>query len=291
MGIISVLQAFIIAIVLTLSSVSRWWRIAAAILWFIGFGTLIAAYKGLCLILYRGHIRNLRPWEEYDNESRSSYESTTPRELHLAEKTSNGNVNYRPGSMQSFGSRNDEEPAWMEKYQKKPLLRKVFDKETWTQDPTLRLLQDRIVIGSQVWSFVCTTILTIIFVALPKGNFFWCPSLLLIPLYLYNWVPFLSPAFCLFNILLLIAERKGLWSIQLPATCIYFLFKFFQLHEVYITWPQSLSSISMNYEQPYSFLANTMWLLCNLLRGPYLGRPPLSFLHSTCHVCIDDHVS
>ena len=172
MGVIAVALGFLIAILITLSHVSRWWRIMAAIMWFIGFGTLIAAYKGLCLIMYRGHTRNLRPWEVDDDESRSSYDSNTTRELQLAEKTSNGTVNYRPGSMQSFGSRNDEEAAWMAKYQKKSLIRKIFEKETWTQDPTLRILQDKIVIGSQFWSAVTTIILTVIFVALPKGNFF-----------------------------------------------------------------------------------------------------------------------
>lgn len=172
-GVSTVIAGFLVAILLTLSNVSRWWRIMAGLMWFLGFGTLIAAYKGLCLIMYRGHTRNLRPWEEdSDDVSRSSYDSSTARELQLAEKTQDGDVSYRPSSMQSFGSRNDEEAAWMQKYAKKPFLRKIFDKEVWTQDPTLRVLQDKIVIGSQLWSLVISIILTIIFCALPKGNFY-----------------------------------------------------------------------------------------------------------------------
>lgn len=61
---------------------------------------------------------------------------------------------------------------WEEAYQKKTVVQKVFDKQVWTQDETLRLLQDKIVLGAQIWAVIISLVLTVIFTALPKGNFF-----------------------------------------------------------------------------------------------------------------------
>lgn len=59
------------------------------------------------------------------------------------------------------------------KYEKRPILSKVFEKKSvWTQDETLRILQDKIVLGANVWAVILTIPLTVIFVALPKGNFY-----------------------------------------------------------------------------------------------------------------------
>ena len=75
--------------------------------------------------------------------------------------------------MQTFGPKNSFDDAiWVEKYHRKPVIRKVFDKSTWTQDETLRVLQDRIVLGANLWAVVLTIPLTVVFVAFPKGNLF-----------------------------------------------------------------------------------------------------------------------
>lgn len=52
---------FIVAVLLAPSSASRWWRVAAALEWWFGITTMIAAYKGLCVLLHRLHTRNVRP--------------------------------------------------------------------------------------------------------------------------------------------------------------------------------------------------------------------------------------
>jgi hypothetical protein len=59
-----VIFGFLIAIPLTLSRASRWWRIFAAPVWWFGLSGLIAAYRGVCVILHKGHGRHLRPWEQ-----------------------------------------------------------------------------------------------------------------------------------------------------------------------------------------------------------------------------------
>lgn len=82
-------------------------------------------------------------------------------------------ASFRPSSLQTFGPKNSfDGAAWAESYEKKSLIKKIFDKETYTQDETLRVLQDKIVLGANLWALIITIPLTVVFVALPKGNFF-----------------------------------------------------------------------------------------------------------------------
>ncbi|CZS87946.1 hypothetical protein WAI453_000334 [Rhynchosporium graminicola] len=187
MGVSNIIIGFVIAIALTLSKASRWWRIFAALEWFIGISTMVAAYKGLCVIMHHSHARNLRPWEQdIDNESkemhRNSFSSMENRAVQMASRIGDYNgklgdeedaASFRSSTMQTFGPKNCFDNAtWANKYERKSLLRKVFDKQTWTQDETLRVLQDKIVLGANLWALIITIPLTIIFVAFPKGNFF-----------------------------------------------------------------------------------------------------------------------
>jgi hypothetical protein len=193
LGIKGIVVGYVIATILTLSHVSRWYRIFASLFWFIGFSTIIAAYKGLCLILHTGHSRNLRPWELADDISiqsqtelprRDSYASSTAcRDVRLAGrvvtssdvelKDEEASLRFERTSMNTFGPKNEwERERWERAYQRRGLVRKVFEKNVWTQDETLRLLQDRIVLGANVWSFIVTVPLTVAFVALPSGNYF-----------------------------------------------------------------------------------------------------------------------
>jgi hypothetical protein len=196
MGVSHIIFGFIIAVLLDLSRASRWWRIFAAPVWFIGFSTMVAAYKGLCVILHKSHVRNLRPWEQdYDSEMsesrRESFSSTADRGVQMASRTGNyedsisgasaedketapeSPGSFRPRSLQTFGPKNTFEDAqWIGKYQEKPIMQKVFEKSVWTQDETLRLLQDKIVLGANLWALILTTVCTVWFVALPKGNFY-----------------------------------------------------------------------------------------------------------------------
>lgn len=185
MGVSSTIFGFLIAILLTLSSASRWWRIFAAVEWFLGISTLVAAYKGLCIIMHHSRVRNLRPWEQeiVDRESvaagrKKSDDSGPERSTRMASRIKNEGDDFpyhslgSRSSMQSFGENNSYEGEWVESYQRKSLLRRVFDKNVWTQDETLRLLQDKIVLGANIWAAICTVILTVAFVALPEGKFY-----------------------------------------------------------------------------------------------------------------------
>lgn len=181
MGIQHTVFGFATAIPLVLSSASRWWRILAAPNWFLGLSTLIAAYKGLCVILHKSHQRNLRPWEEAasssssmtDTEMGSSKTNLTPGTFQLTEKLSDGTIRnlHNFGGTKSKRDSGDSE-QWEKAYNRKSMVQKVFDKTIFTENETLRVLQDKIVLGANIWALIITIILTVIFTALPKGNFY-----------------------------------------------------------------------------------------------------------------------
>lgn len=102
------------------------------------------------------HHRHLRPWELFstDNDDASSYDLKT-------------------GSFDSFGSHNSyEDEPWIAKYEKRNLIRKVFDREVWIQEPALRQIQDTIFLQAIIMAVVITAIIVGVFCAIPKGNRF-----------------------------------------------------------------------------------------------------------------------
>jgi hypothetical protein len=142
-----------IALALTLSSLGRGYRALAAIGWVLGIATLIAAWKGMCVVLHGMHHHHVRPWE-----------------LFISEEDAN-----HPGkrSFDSFGSANSyEEEPWVVRYQKRNIIRKIFDREVWIQEPALRQIQDTIFVQSMLCALLIAGTLTAIFVAVPPGGFF-----------------------------------------------------------------------------------------------------------------------
>lgn len=75
------------------------------------------------------------------------------------------------GSFDSFGSHNSyEDEPWIAKYDKRNVIRKIFDREVWIQEPALRQIQDTIFLQAILTAFVLTAIIVGIFCAIPKGN-------------------------------------------------------------------------------------------------------------------------
>lgn len=122
----------------------------------IGIATLIAAYKGMCVVLHGMHHRHVRPWELFV-EGDGEYEEAS----------------LKKGSFESFGSSNSyEDEPWIVKYEKRNVVRKVFDREVWIQEPALRQIQDTIFIQSMLVALFGAGVLTAIFVTVPAGRFF-----------------------------------------------------------------------------------------------------------------------
>jgi hypothetical protein len=153
LGFSGILMAFLVAVLVTLSRASRGWRAMAVIGWAIGICAVVASYRGMCICMYAMHHRHIRPWELFLDEEE-------PSETHKR-------------SFESFGSNNSfEDEPWRVKYAQRGLVRKVFDRESWIEDPVLRRIQDTIFVQSLIVGVVSAAILTAIFVPLPAGGFF-----------------------------------------------------------------------------------------------------------------------
>ncbi|KAI9838960.1 MAG: hypothetical protein M1819_004168 [Sarea resinae] len=156
LGIGLIVVGLLVSILITLSGASRGYRALAAIAFVLGIATLIAAWKGMCVVLHGMHHRHLRPWELFteDDDESSSYE-------------------MHKGAFDSFGSGNSyEDEPWVAKYEKRNVIRKVLDREVWIQEPALRQIQDTIFLQAMGASIILSAILTAIFVAVPRGRFY-----------------------------------------------------------------------------------------------------------------------
>ncbi|SMR52419.1 unnamed protein product [Zymoseptoria tritici ST99CH_1E4] len=145
------------SLLLTLSSAGRAWRILPFLAWFIGIATLIAAWKGMCIVLHGLHHRHLRPWELFTDAAEESQ---------LEEKTSS-TMSLTSNERNSF-----EHEPWVPKYKQRNMARKIFDREIWIQEPALRGIQDTIALQAVIAAAVGGAVMVGVFCAVPKGSFF-----------------------------------------------------------------------------------------------------------------------
>lgn len=144
-------------ILLSLSSAARGYRAIPAIGMVLGVSTQVAALKGMCVVLHGMHQRHVRPWELFEEED-------------VVLKHEKG---ASVESLSSFGSSNSyEDEPWVVKYEKRNLVRKVFDREVWVQEPALRSIQDTIFVQAMLLALVSSGVLTAVFVCVPGGQFF-----------------------------------------------------------------------------------------------------------------------
>lgn len=102
------------------------------------------------------HHRHLRPWELFAEDDDAS-----------------GDVELKKASFDSVGSSNSyEDEPWVAKYDRRNIIRKIFDREVWIQEPALRQIQDTIFLQALGGALVITAISVGIFVALPKGDYY-----------------------------------------------------------------------------------------------------------------------
>lgn len=154
LGVFCIIAGIIVGILITLSGVNRGWRALAFPLLFLGIATVVAAWKGMCVVLHGLHHRNLRPWELFADEE-------------------DENVELKGESMESFGTSNSfEDEPWIAKYERRNVVRKIFDRQTWVEEPALRQIQDTIFLQGILSGFFIGGVITAIFLAVPKGNFY-----------------------------------------------------------------------------------------------------------------------
>ncbi|KAL8716167.1 MAG: hypothetical protein Q9220_000072 [cf. Caloplaca sp. 1 TL-2023] len=156
LGVAGIVGGILAGVLIVLSHAGRGWRVLSAIGFMIGVATLIAAWKGMCVVLHGMHHRHLRPWELFAEDDDAS-----------------SVMEMKKDSFDSLGSSNSyEDQPWVAKYEKRNLIRKVLDREVWIQEPALRQIQDTIFLQAVLGSIIITAICVGIFVAFPKGNFY-----------------------------------------------------------------------------------------------------------------------
>ena len=154
LGVGLIIAGLAVGIILTLSNAGRGYRALSAIGLVLGISTLVAAYKGMCVVLHGMHHRHVRPLELFTQ----------------GDDDEMGTLGEGKRSFDSFGSTNSyEEEPWVVKYEKRNVVRKVFDREVWIQEPALRQIQDTIFIQAILASLLLGGAITAIFVAVPGG--------------------------------------------------------------------------------------------------------------------------
>lgn len=158
LGVGGIVGGFLADLLITLSSVNRGWRALPFLGWFIGIATLIAAWKGMCVVLHGMHHRHIRPWELFSDDPDPDEVVTEKR---LSEE-----------SLTSQSSNSFETEPWVAKYQKRNIIRKVFDREIWIEEQALRQIQDTIFLQAILGAFLLSAIFVAIFLAVPAGNLY-----------------------------------------------------------------------------------------------------------------------
>lgn len=158
LGIFCITVALIADVLITLSSAGRGYRVIPIIGWLMGISTLIAAWKGMCVVLHGMHHRHLRPWELFADCNSDSGHSDDFL-LSATALTSNSSNSY-------------EDEPWVVKYRSRNVLRKIFDREIWVREPALRQIQDTIFIQAILGALLLSCIFVGIFCAVPHGNLY-----------------------------------------------------------------------------------------------------------------------
>jgi len=157
LGVGGIVAGIIVGILLVLSHAGRGWRVFTFPLFMLGISTLIAAWKGMCVVLHGMHHRHLRPWELFQDADDETVELK--------------NDSWESLDSQVSSNSYEDEP-WIPKYEKRNFIRKIFDRELWIEEPALRQIQDTIFIQSLLGALLGSAVLTAVFLAVPKGNFY-----------------------------------------------------------------------------------------------------------------------
>ena len=167
----NIIVGFAIAIVLTLSKASRWWRIFAALEWWFGIMNIIAASQGLCILLCSMQSRQYHAWETRDYTAEDDEAILKGLDINFIQYESKRSK--WPVKMEVFGPTNNYsgEP-WVNRYSQRPRYRKFFEKRMPVHESGLKQIQKRMIRQAGAWAMIITIPLTIGFVAIPNGNLY-----------------------------------------------------------------------------------------------------------------------
>ena len=112
----------------------------------------------MCVVLHGMHHRHIRPWELFSDDP-------DPDDVVSDKRVSED-------SLLSQSSNSYETEPWVAKYQKRNIVRKVFDREVWIEERALRQIQDTIFLQAILGAFLLSAIFVGIFCAVPAGNLY-----------------------------------------------------------------------------------------------------------------------
>jgi hypothetical protein len=64
-----------------------------------------------------------------------------------------------------------DDAPWAAKYRKRNLFRRIFDREVTVQEPAVRRIHDVIFVQSILSAFLAASLITAIFLAIPRGRY------------------------------------------------------------------------------------------------------------------------
>ncbi|KAF2199332.1 hypothetical protein GQ43DRAFT_433490 [Delitschia confertaspora ATCC 74209] len=177
LGIAGIVSGIATVVLITLSKSHRAWRVISILGFFIGISTLIAAMKGMCVVLHGMHHRHLHPWELFgsDGDEPVSFDLTKDTELRetvTATAAAAAAAADSEGPVIEEKSNSWEDEPWVAKYQKRNIIRKIFDREVWIQEPALRQIQDTIFLQAVLGALITSVVVVGVFCAFPNGRYF-----------------------------------------------------------------------------------------------------------------------
>ncbi|MCJ1471371.1 hypothetical protein MMC13_000010 [Lambiella insularis] len=188
LGVVVLSLSFLGALLMILSSRSRWWRIFLLLSVYFGIVNLIASYKGLCVLLYRFSDRQLHPWEldplpatlfhAPASAAHIPYSPSTPSSLSYSPSSKTYDPESAPPSpsterLAPFGPRNSfAHEAWVQRWRRRGVLRKIFARTTRIRDEGLRVMQNKIVLQAELYGVLISVPLVVAVVACPRGGFY-----------------------------------------------------------------------------------------------------------------------
>lgn len=146
----------------------------------------MAGSNGICLVLYLTHDRHMRPWEQFENDTGLSYnglawpgtkhidaesdaDTLVAASDHLSLPDNEVGKKRAKVKLEAFGTANSYgHEVWVEKYQAKMMVRKIFDRTVWVQNETVRIVHDHVAAQAVCWAVIVSLPLTVLFTALPK---------------------------------------------------------------------------------------------------------------------------
>ncbi|KAJ9141832.1 Regulator of G protein-like protein [Pleurostoma richardsiae] len=182
LGAVIILLGFCLNVFLTLSSLSRFYRILCILLWWPGLTVVVAAFQGVCVLLHCRNLRTLQPWEQLSGAYKPSQMEDIEKGLAGARKhsrkdtdasTFSGADPLRKGSMRPFGPANDfrDEP-WVELYAKQSRCSKVFAPSVKTQNQHVAMMQDQVVFYAVCWGGLVSSVLAAGSLFIPSARLF-----------------------------------------------------------------------------------------------------------------------